>query len=200
LRGAADTREEFAGLASLYLWVISAAVAVVALLVVFALVRYRARDARGPARGKSERNVAESLYALGLTAIAVVLIGATFHVENRVDPTARADLHVDVTAFQWGWRFSVREDPAQKDVIGTSDNPPELRVPAGKTIQFTVTSRDVIHSFWIPTERFKRDAFPGKTSRFDLVFDEPGVYRGHCAEFCGLEHADMDFAIRVTAA
>lgn len=198
--GAADTRDEFGGLASLYLWVISIAVAVVALLVVFALVRYRARGVDGPAHGKSERNLLESLYALGLTSIAVVLIGATFHVENRIDPTPRADLHVDVTAFQWGWKFSVREDQAQRDVLGTSDDPPVLEVPAGKVVQFTLTSRDVIHSFWIPSERFKRDAFPDRTTRFDLVFDEPGLHVGHCAEFCGLEHADMDFAIRVAPA
>jgi cytochrome c oxidase subunit 2 len=199
LRAAVDTRHEFHGLFSLYIWVISAAVAIVFLLVIFALVRYRSRDGQ-PARGKSERNVVEGLYALALTAIAAVLVGATFHVENRIDPTQRADLHVDVTAFQWGWRFSVREDPGQRDVIGTSDDPPVLRVPAGKVVEFTLTSRDVIHSFWIPSERFKRDAFPEKTTRFDLVFDEPGLHVGHCAEFCGLEHADMDFAVRVVPA
>ena len=188
---AVDTRDEFGGLASLYLWVISIAVAVVALLVVFALVRYPSRGLAGPARGKSEANVVESLYALGLAAIAVVLIGATFHVENKVDRRQQAKVHVEVTAFQWGWRFSLDG----KQTIGDADRPPVLRLPAKEPIEFVLTSRDVIHSFWVPGERFKRDAFPGRTTRFTLTFDEPGVYRGHCAEFCGLLHSDMDFTL-----
>jgi cytochrome c oxidase subunit 2 len=100
-------------------------------------------------------------------------------------------VHVEVTAFQWGWRFSLDG----KQTIGDADRPPVLRLPAKEPIEFVLTSRDVIHSFWVPGERFKRDAFPGRTTRFTLTFDEPGVYRGHCAEFCGLLHSDMDFTL-----
>ncbi len=188
---AVDTRHEFGSLASLYLWVISIAVAVVVVVVVFTLVRYRKRGAEGPVRGRSDANVVESLYALGLAAIAVVLIGATFHVENKVDRRQQAKIHVDVTAFQWGWRFSLDG----RVVIGDAARPPVLRLPANQPIEFVLTSRDVIHSFWVPGERFKRDAFPGRTTRFTLTFAKPGVYRGHCAEFCGLLHADMDFTL-----
>ena len=72
-----------------------------------------------------------------------------------------------------------------------------LVVPARETVEFAITSRDVIHAFWVPHLRFKRDAFPRLTTKFDLVFDKPGSYPGNCAEFCGLHHADMRFGVRV---
>jgi cytochrome c oxidase subunit 2 len=68
-------------------------------------------------------------------------------------------------------------------------------VPAGESVRFEISSRDVIHSFWIPELRFKRDAFPDRVTDFDLVFD-PGVTTvGRCAEFCGLGHDRMDFQV-----
>jgi cytochrome c oxidase subunit II len=61
-------------------------------------------------------------------------------------------------------------------------------------VQFRLVSLDVIHSFYIPALRFKRDAFPGKPTSFDLVFGR-GRFMGECAEFCGLHHTDMRFDV-----
>jgi cytochrome c oxidase subunit 2 len=80
--------------------------------------------------------------------------------------------------------------------VGTNRNPPTLVVPIGEEIRFSLTSRDVIHAFWIPSLRFKRDAFPGRQTLFGLSFARAGVHRGVCAEFCGLHHADMSFRVR----
>jgi len=55
----------------------------------------------------------------------------------------------------------------------------------------------VIHSFWVPEERFKRDAIPGRVNRFDIDFERPGSEEGLCAEFCGLEHSKMGFEVFV---
>jgi cytochrome c oxidase subunit 2 len=74
--------------------------------------------------------------------------------------------------------------------------PATLVVPSGQTVQFRMRSLDVIHSFFVPKLRFKRDAFPERTTEFDLVFHEPG-FTGRCAEFCGLHHADMRFNVEV---
>jgi cytochrome c oxidase subunit 2 len=62
-------------------------------------------------------------------------------------------------------------------------------------VRFEISSRDVIHSFWIPELRFKRDAFPNRVTDFDLVFDPGVTTTGRCAEFCGLGHDRMDFQV-----
>lgn len=193
-----DTRHEFGGLFSLYLWVTGLAALAVFALVLYAVVRYRRRAADATVvRGKDEAKLAESLYAVGLAIVAVFLVAATFRTENRVDPV-RPDpgLRIAITGFQWQWRFDY---PNGKSVLGTRDRLPVLVVPAHTLIRFTATSADVIHSFWIPDVRFKRDAFPHRTTTFDLVFDHEAELLGHCAEFCGLRHANMDFVVRVVS-
>jgi cytochrome c oxidase subunit 2 len=186
-----DTRREFDDLFfSLYLPVMVVVVVVVYALVAFVLLRRRDRPSP-----KREAKVKEGLYAAGLATIAAVLVGFTFRAETRVDAVAeRAALELDVTAFQWGWRFAY---PGGKTVVGTDRTLPVLVVPAGETVRFTLVSRDVIHAFFVPELRFKRDAFPHRPTRFDLVFDEEGSFPGSCAEFCGLRHADMRFGVRV---
>jgi cytochrome c oxidase subunit 2 len=76
----------------------------------------------------------------------------------------------------------------------------QLHVPAGRTVAFTLRTRDVVHSFWIPAVRFKRDAWPRTLQRFDLRF-APGAATsvGHCAQFCGLGHAAMVFTVHALA-
>jgi cytochrome c oxidase subunit 2 len=108
---------------------------------------------------------------------------------------ARAALRVDVTAAKWSWRFDYPRYGIS--LIGSDARPPTLVVPTGTRVLFTMTSLDVIHAFWIPERRFKRDAFPRRTTRFDLVFDRTGVFPdgGACAEYCGLHHAEMRFDV-----
>jgi cytochrome c oxidase subunit 2 len=85
-------------------------------------------------------------------------------------------------------------------IIGTDAVVPELVLPAGSSVRFEMTSRDVIHSFWIPGFRFKRDVFPAQTTSFEVdVSDKTGFFRntGVCAEFCGLDHTQMRFSVRI---
>ncbi len=185
-----DTREEFKDLFSLYLPVTAAVAAIVFSLVVFAVVRYRRRPDRG-ASSRREARIVELTYAAILACVAAVLVSATFIKESDVDAvSSHPGLRVEVIAFQWQWRFTYPD--LGVSVVGTRDNPPTLVVPT-----FSATSHDVIHSFWIPSERFKRDAFPKRTTRFDLVFDKLGESTGRCAEFCGLRHSDMTFHVQV---
>jgi cytochrome c oxidase subunit 2 len=67
----------------------------------------------------------------------------------------------------------------------------ELHVPVGRPVVLKVTSRDVIHSLWIPNLQGKRDLIPGYTTAIWIEADHPGVFRGQCAEFCGVQHAHM---------
>jgi len=137
--------------------------------------------------------LAEAVYALVLAGVVVVLLAATFTTEDRVDRISdHPGLEVDVTAFQWGWRFTYPGDAVT--VVGDDRRPPTLVVPTDTTVRFTLESRDVIHSFWIPELRFKKDAFPERENTFDLSFEEEDAV-GRCAEFCGLAHGEMTFDV-----
>ena len=190
-----DTRREFDHLAGIYLPVAIAVSVIVFAAFLFVLVRFRRRDDELP-RQRDGAPRLEALYAVGLAVVVAGLLTATFRTQGKVDALSRTPgLRVDVTAAKWNWRFDY---PAHGiTVIDGDTRPSVLVVPSDTTVRFSLTSRDVIHSFWVPYARFKRDAFPKRTSGFDLVFDEPGFYAGHCAEFCGLEHGNMDFSVEV---
>jgi cytochrome c oxidase subunit II len=190
---ASDTRAEFGSLFSLYEWVMIVTTVIVFATVLFAAVRYRRREGRTPS-AKSEANVAEIVYTLILVAVVVVLTTRTFTTENRVDAiAANVKQRVQVTGFKWGWQFTY---PASGvTVVGDNERPPTLHLPVGEPIVFVERSRDVVHSFWIPALRFKRDLWPDDKTQFELTVDRPGVYAGRCAEFCGLHHTDMGFTV-----
>lgn len=193
-----DTRHEYDSLAGLYGPVALGVVVVVFALVLFMALRYRRRDA--PPSRTADAPRLEALYVLVLGAVAAVLVVATFTTEAKVDRvSARPGLDVAVRAAKWRWRFSYPASGIVREATGLG--PSTLVVPAGTTVRFTLTSQDVIHAFWIPERRFKRDAFPGRTTRFELVFPRPGYYAGGgvCSEFCGLHHAQMTFNIEALA-
>jgi cytochrome c oxidase subunit 2 len=102
---------------------------------------------------------------------------------------AAAPLRIDVTARQWSWALHY----PGSDVRLVN----ELRLPVGKPVDIHVSSDDVIHSFWVPRLGGKIDAIPGRTNVVRLQADQPGTFRGQCAEFCGLNHAHM--AMKVIA-
>lgn len=188
-----DTRDEYQDLLELYLPIGIGVAAVIFGLVLYAVVRYRRRDDEMPGQ-RAGLPWAEGLYAVLLAGVVVFLLSATFSTNDR-ETTVSDDpgLEVDVRAFQWGWRFTYLDEGVT--VVGDDRRPPTLVVPTDTTVQFTVRSRDVIHSFWIPELRFKRDAFPERESTFDLVFRDEEESTGRCAEFCGLAHGEMTFAV-----
>jgi cytochrome c oxidase subunit 2 len=186
-----DTREEYDDLLALYLPIGIAVAAIVFGLVFFAVIRYRRRDDELPAQ-REGMPLIEGLYAVLLAGIVALLLSATFSTEDEVDAVPDAPgLDIDVTAFQWGWRFDY---PHGVSVVGDDVKPPTLTVPTDTAVRFTLESRDVIHSFWIPELRFKRDAFPERDNTFDLVFSGDETL-GRCAEFCGLAHGEMTFGV-----
>jgi cytochrome c oxidase subunit II len=187
-----DTREEFDDLWALYLTIGVVVAAIVFGLVVFTLVRYRRRGDELPG-GREAPPIVEGLYALVLAGVVVFLLAATFSANDRQTELASdPGASVEVTAFQWGWRFTYPGEGVS--VVGDDRRPPTLMVPTDTTVRFTLRSRDVIHSFWVPELRFKRDAFPERETTFDLSFEEEGVV-GRCAEFCGLAHGEMTFNV-----
>jgi cytochrome c oxidase subunit 2 len=187
-----DTRDEFDDLLGLYLPIGIAVAAIIFSLTLFAIVRYRRRDDNVPTQ-REGLPWAEATYAVVLAGIVAVLLSSTFATTDRVDElSADPGLEVDVTAFQWGWRFTYAGEDVT--VVGDDRRPPTLVVPTDTTVRFNVESRDVIHAFWIPELRFKKDAFPDHVNSFDLVFDDEEMV-GRCAEFCGLAHGEMTFDV-----
>jgi cytochrome c oxidase subunit 2 len=134
--------------------------------------------------------IAAAVFALIVVALAVVLVRYRARPER-----AKPGFRVDAVAFQWGWQFSY---PSRPGVVDRSapNRPATLHVPAGTTVEVSLRTRDVVHAFWIPDLRFKRDAWPRKTARFDLRFPAGTVAGvGHCAQYCGLKHSDMVFFV-----
>jgi len=129
--------------------------------------------------------------------ISVGLVGLTFaswfadRTMNRA--VTPAPLTIELTAHQWWWdvRYS-NDDPAQ--VLRTSN---ELHLPAGVPARIILKSSDVIHSFWIPNISGKQDMIPGRINDIFIKPEKFGVFRGQCAEFCGLQHAHMALDVTV---
>jgi cytochrome c oxidase subunit 2 len=190
-------RDEFQDLFSIYAPIAAAVFAVILLAYIVIVVRFRRR--RGAADGEdppqpSDRWRWEVAYAAVLAVVAAVLITLSLRATDRVDAlSSNPGLTVDVTAFKWQWAFTYRDEGVR--IEGVEGEYPTLTVPTDTTIRFTLKSNDVIHSFWIPYARFKRDAFPKRTTEFDLSFDEAGTHEGICAEFCGLDHTIMRFEV-----
>jgi cytochrome c oxidase subunit 2 len=106
-------------------------------------------------------------------------------------------LTIRVTGEQWWWRVEYLPQAGGEPVVAAN----EIRLPVGQRVTFELGARAVIHSLWIPALGGKMDMFPGRTTRLSLRATEPGVYRGQCAEFCGLSHAWMAFrAVAMPAA
>lgn len=98
-----------------------------------------------------------------------------------------AALEIEVTAHQWWWRVRYLGSQGQIDFETAN----EIRIPAGMPVQVHLRSADVIHSFWVPNLAGKVDMVPGRTTRIRLEADNPGTFRGQCAEYCGGPHARM---------
>ena len=100
-------------------------------------------------------------------------------------------LRIEVVGEQWWWRVRYLDDTGERDVITAN----EIRIPVGRTVEFVLTSADVIHSFWVPNLAGKLDMIPGHVNRLRVRADNAGVYRGQCAEYCGGAHALMAFHV-----
>lgn len=94
---------------------------------------------------------------------------------------------IELTGHQWWWE--VRYDNVDASSIFTTAN--EIHIPVGVPVTLSLKAGDVIHSFWVPNLHGKKDLIPGKVSTIWIQADQPGVFRGQCAEYCGLQHAHM---------
>lgn len=127
----------------------------------------------------------------GIVMPTVVLLGIAGLTLNSLISLAaieRADeITIEVTGHQWWWEVVYPE----QGVVTAN----EIHVPVGQPVRLHLISEDVIHSFWVPQLHGKLDMIPGQTNSFTIEATTAGVYRGLCAEFCGIQHARMLFLI-----
>jgi cytochrome c oxidase subunit 2 len=181
---------------SLMLWVCVAVFTVVLATVVAALVRgvrNRSRDRNvPPAETALSRSVGA---AIGITIVILIgLLTASVWTGRSISALHASNaLTVSIVGHQWWWEIEYEDaQPSQRVVTAN-----ELHIPVNRPVVLKVTSRDVIHSFWVPNLQGKRDLIPGYTTAIWLQADRAGVFRGQCAEFCGMQHAHM--ALEVVA-
>ena len=164
-------------------------------LILFAILRYRRRNDDLPTQTQYFVKL-EILYTVIPVIIVAILFAFSYRTQNEVDAlTDDPDVTIEVRGFQWQWQFHYRDDDIT--VTGLPGQEPTMVLPVDRTTRLVLTSPDVIHSFFVPEFLFKRDVIPGVTNRVDLTPQDRGTYTGRCAEFCGLDHAKMTFAVKV---
>jgi cytochrome c oxidase subunit 2 len=175
------------------LWWVMFGLAVTLILFVTILLFYGVlRKRKGERDLEADEKKGTRLIIIGGVIVPVIILAALFVVmlndlqaESR--EVAGAKLSIDVVAHQWWWE--VRYDGGA--VVSAN----EIHIPVGETVLMNITSDDVIHSFWVPQLQAKVDMIPGTTNQVPLQADQPGEYRGICGEFCGLQHAKMQFIV-----
>ena len=134
----------------------------------------------------------------------------------KMEDTKNADLVIKVTGYQWKWKYEYLEQDVSffsnlstpreqienkaakgKDYLLEVDN--ALVIPVGKKVRFLLTANDVIHAWWLPQLSVKKDAIPGFINETWTRVDEPGTYRGQCAELCGKDHGYMPIVVKAVS-
>src|SRR4051794_41098006 len=171
----------------------AATVVFAGVLILIALSIVRRRTEGAPVVGSDEKKMTGLIVGFGIVipvlTLSVLFFIADIGVVTATDAPTRAQtrMTIDVMAKQWFWEVRY---PGSGAVTAN-----EIHIPAGTRVNVVVTSPDVIHSFWVPELNKKVDAVPGHPNPLLLYADKPGVYRGQCAEFCGLQHAKMAMAV-----
>lgn len=134
----------------------------------------------------------------------------------EMDDVSDSELSVKITGYQWKWKYDYldhdigffsnlatpRAQIENRQAKGEHyllevDNP--VVVPVGKKVRFLVTANDVIHAWWVPQLGLKKDAIPGYINEIWARIEEPGIYRGQCAELCGQDHGFMPIVVQAVS-
>ena len=142
------------------------------------------------------------------TFVPIVMIGVLFAFTSRsmgeiLDTSAEPDVNIEVYGKRWSWDINytdadVHESGIQADITeGRADGIPTLYLPEGQLVEFTLKTRDVNHSFWIPEFLLKLDMISGRENTIQVVPERVGQFQGKCAELCGEYHGSMLFNVEV---
>lgn len=203
------------GLHMFAIWICVSIGVIVYGVMIYSIIHYR--KSKGAKAAHFHHNTALEVFwtVIPFVLLVILAIPAT-QVLSQMEDTKNADLTIKVTGYQWKWQyeylgqgiqyFSNISTPIQQ-IYGDQkkgewyllevDKP--LVVPIHKKIRFLVTSNDVIHAWWVPDLGIKRDAIPGFIHESWARIDKPGIYRGQCAELCGVNHGFMPIVVRAVS-
>lgn len=214
--GVTQTSEQVYDLHTLIMWICVAIGVVVFGVLTVILLRDRRSKGRAPATFHENTKMEVLWTVIPILILVGIAIPATKTLVSMAD-ASDYDMTIKVTGYQWKWRYTyVDQDidffsslaTASRDAseLGSGINPDSvphylldvdkpLVIPTNKRIRFLITSGDVIHSWWVPDLGWKKDAIPGYVNTAWTEIDEPGVYRGQCAELCGRGHGFMPIVV-----
>ena len=174
-------------------------------LIIWSVIRYRRKPGDDTLPPQTHgNNVAEFVWTVVPTLIVIFMFIVSWQTLNAVDTNA-ADANttkIRAVAAQFQWQFDYLD---QNDKVLYTEFIPlvsgggGMMVPAGRTVQLSLVSKDVIHAFYVPQFLFKRDVVPGRTNQFDFTVDAADAgqtFRGQCAELCGIGHSIMLFEVK----
>lgn len=180
--------------AEIYWIMFVAAIVVLAIVdggLIYAGIRFRDRPGH-TAKQFHSHNVLELLWTVIPTIMVISFSVLSYQKLNVMNDTSGAGMTVNVQGQQWTWLMSYPKEDRFKLTDGTYlQAAQELHIPVNTKVHIQLSSKDVIHSFWVPNIGGKKDAVPGRATDLWIQGDKPGTYKGQCFEFCGTGHADM---------
>jgi cytochrome c oxidase subunit 2 len=210
-RGVTEISQQVYDLHMTIFWICCVIGAVVFGIMFWSIVRHRKARGVQPAQFHESTKVEILWTAIPVVILIVMAIPATKTLIAMED-TTEADVTVLVTGSQWKWHYKYLENDVEfysllatpkeqitnrfakgENYLLEVDRP--LVIPTGKKVRFLMTSDDVIHSWWVPAFAVKKDANPGFINEAWTRVDEPGIYRGQCAELCGKDHGFMPIVV-----
>ena len=197
----------------LMLWWCVAIGVVVFGVMFYSMIRHR-RTAGHAAANFHHNTFAEIVWTIIPVLILVLMAVPATRALIVMEDTSEADMTLKVTGHQWKWRYEYLEDgvdffsalaPESREAIYGDPSSREhyllevdheVVLPVGRKVRILLTADDVIHAWWVPALGMKKDAIPGFINELWTRIDEPGVYRGQCAELCGKDHGYMPIVVR----
>lgn len=216
--GVTETSRQIYDLHMLILWVCVAIGVVVFGAMIWSMIFHR-KSQGAVAAQFHESMTAELVWTVVPFIILIVMAIPATKVLIDMHDASEADMSIKITGYQWKWRYeyigedvdffssldaasnAARQvgsdiDPATvENYLLDVDHP--LVIPVNTKVRFLLTASDVIHSWWVPDFGWKKDAIPGYINEAWVKVDEPGVYRGQCAELCGRDHGFMPIVVEV---
>ncbi len=210
-RGVTPVSHAVYGLHMTIFWICAAIGTLVFGVMLFVLIRHR-KSLGHPAASFHESTTIEIIWTIIPFLILILMAIPATKVLMHLEDTSKSDLTIKVTGHQWKWQYEYLDQgisffsslstpleqidnkaPKGEHYLVEVDN--VLVLPVGKKIRFLGTSNDVIHAFWVPALGFKKDAVPGFINESWAYIEEPGIYRGQCAELCGMHHGYMPIVV-----
>lgn len=216
--GVTELSREIYGLHMLILWVCVVIAVAVFGVMIYSIATFRKSKGAVPATF-DHSTTAEVIWTVIPVVILVAMAIPAARTLVKIEDTRGSELTVKVTGYQWKWQYEyvdhgvsffstlARTSDAARQLDsgiapGSVDNyllevDHPLVVPQGRKVRVLITATDVIHAWWVPDFGMKKDAIPGYINELWFRADEPGVYRGQCAELCGRDHGFMPVVVEV---